>query len=690
METFRPSFNAREMGSLFSAPHVTVLLLWACQGTGYSPQDLQKIILQDSTFCSKILTTAFKSHAASIDPAIPLGSALKALSLPVIKSLAIQSAKQVVEHDLDSACVQFARELWFYSQVASAVARCVAEKISYPAPEEAQIAGLLSNIGMHLLFARDPEGYVATAGSSLSSAEVVSREQAGLETDHLQAADALISGWQLESFMADAVSFMHLDVELCRGASPLIRIVRLAQQVCRSPLQLESSIVSAGEQLFGFGPAETEALFETAAAQYRSLSPLGGDAEEGFKEFRKGQKRLTSVVFSIAGQDGVCSRVIDAMDLQGFVESARHLYLHSSAAQEVIFFTIDADTSTLRGLPSNRQHRLVSELTSPLDAGSLMAEALRVGKVRHSFNKKTSELSVFDRQLTRVCRSKGIACLPLSAEGRLVGGVALGVENAYEAEFFTEPAMRMLSGSVARTLSTLISLPRQLPTDDAGDPAVAVSKLIHEVSNPLAIISNYMAAVGSLSDEARRAEVYSSIDNELRRIGKILKYYGGSLEALPASEAGLDLNQLLLAALESLRQTSFEPKKIEVVTELDMSVRPVNSKSVAITQILVNLLKNAAEALHEGGTITITTRETVSSGVRHYAEICVHDNGPGIDREIQRQLFSPVKSTKGDGHAGLGLSIVKEMVNDIEGQIHCHSSEESGTSFSLLIPLGAG
>ncbi len=107
-----------------------------------------------------------------------------------------------------------------------------------------------------------------------------------------------------------------------------------------------------------------------------------------------------------------------------------------------------------------------------------------------------------------------------------------------------------------------------------------------------------------------------------------------------------------------------------------------------IKQILVSLLKNAAEAVEPGGKIIIYTRDSYLADSGRHAEIIIHDNGPpGIADHIQSKLFRPVVSTKGVGHAGVGLSIVKGgMVDDLEGQISCHSSAETGTSFHLQIP----
>ena len=125
---------------------------------------------------------------------------------------------------------------------------------------------------------------------------------------------------------------------------------------------------------------------------------------------------------------------------------------------------------------------------------------------------------------------------------------------------------------------------------------------------------------------------------------------------------------------------------IEVFTDFDPSLRLVKTRSLVIKQILVNLLRNAAEALDENGKIALATRGYRTADGRHYIDIRVQDNGPGIAEEIQARLFSPVTSTKGDGHAGLGLHIVKGMVDEIGANISCHSSAAFGTTFNLVIP----
>jgi len=81
----------------------------------------------------------------------------------------------------------------------------------------------------------------------------------------------------------------------------------------------------------------------------------------------------------------------------------------------------------------------------------------------------------------------------------------------------------------------------------------------------------------------------------------------------------------------------------------------------------------------------VYTQDNVNVDGKEHIEICVADDGPGIDIEILPKLFSPVDSTKGSDHAGLGLTIVKNLVSELHGSISCRSSDK-GTSFHILLP----
>ena len=119
-------------------------------------------------------------------------------------------------------------------------------------------------------------------------------------------------------------------------------------------------------------------------------------------------------------------------------------------------------------------------------------------------------------------------------------------------------------------------------------------------------------------------------------------------------------------------------------SNLDRSLPPVHCGVSSLKQILVNLLKNASEALPPQGEVWLTTRDNLYKNGQHFFEIDLRDNGPGIPQEMFNQLFQPITSSK-EGHSGLGLSIVKKLVDQLQGEISC-SSSTSGTRFQLLLP----
>ncbi|MCK5667197.1 MAG: hypothetical protein KAI17_27110, partial [Thiotrichaceae bacterium] len=101
---------------------------------------------------------------------------------------------------------------------------------------------------------------------------------------------------------------------------------------------------------------------------------------------------------------------------------------------------------------------------------------------------------------------------------------------------------------------------------------------------------------------------------------------------------------------------------------------------------------NAAEAMPDGGELHVNTRDQVNCNGQQYVEISISDNGPGIPNEVLDNLFNPVKSTKSGEHSGLGLSIIKNLVNDLGGTISGSNgtlnsnANKRGAVFVILLP----
>jgi len=144
----------------------------------------------------------------------------------------------------------------------------------------------------------------------------------------------------------------------------------------------------------------------------------------------------------------------------------------------------------------------------------------------------------------------------------------------------------------------------------------------------------------------------------------------------------MDLNRLVREVLDLYRSSELQTNIIEQLAPGDTLI---DGDSGQLRQLLHNLLKNALEAVRDvaDACITVTTRSVDEAGIRQI-ELCVDDNGPGIDPGILENIFEPYVSTKTKG-SGLGMAIVKKIVEEHGGTISAASSEQGGAQIRIRL-----
>jgi signal transduction histidine kinase len=150
----------------------------------------------------------------------------------------------------------------------------------------------------------------------------------------------------------------------------------------------------------------------------------------------------------------------------------------------------------------------------------------------------------------------------------------------------------------------------------------------------------------------------------------------------PAQKQPGQIGAALTAALE-LFQDTFKEHKIQVHRVEETPLPPVNFDSKQLHQVLINLLKNALEAMDQGGEITITSRVKGAN-----AEISLADTGEGMSPEVVANIFQPYFTTKEKG-TGLGLAICQAIIQEHGGIILVDSTPGKGTTFTIRLPLNA-
>ncbi len=674
-------FGEQDIAGLLCMPQALTDMIEACMADK-SPQPLAEIALQDTALAAKILLAANKTSTRPLDSTEPLTSAIQHLGVPMVTGITLQAAKQLVCHHFSDTALVFQYGLWFSSRVASVSARCLAPSINYPYIEEAQLSGLMLNLGIHALFARYGDEYVVADVNSWSSSLQCRFEHSRYKTDHLHIADQLIALWGVDSFLADAVLFVHADLAQIEKNSSLLKIARFAQQFCRNPDALTPAAEALGARLFGLRKSEVDYLFDWAHGLYPPYADRLSEPEKLREDLGNGLERLTELIFMLADQEAARARLGHGDSPQALATIARQLYLENSTATDAVFFLLDRNNQQLTGIPAAGQPRMVAELKIPYEEdASLAARAIWRGETLNSFTAETT-VTVTDRLLIRLIKGDGIHCQPLRFEGQSVGVVVLGAGSRQDIELFKVLQLRMFAQVVSAALVRLSIEGRERLNDGNS----LLRRVSHEVNNPLTVIGNYAEVLNHLLRDDENRELPEAIKKEVKRIDDILNYYLNQQEIPEFPENNVDLNQLLQDTVATLNESEIKPRAIELQLTLKEDLERLATNPVLVKQIFVNLLKNAAEALGQGGRIRLSTRENyLADGGRH-AEVIVHDSGPGIAPQIQAQLFRPVSSSKGAGHGGVGLSIVKTMVDDLGGRISCHSSAAEGTSFHLLLP----
>lgn len=148
----------------------------------------------------------------------------------------------------------------------------------------------------------------------------------------------------------------------------------------------------------------------------------------------------------------------------------------------------------------------------------------------------------------------------------------------------------------------------------------------------------------------------------------------------------VDLKELCKAIVDSMGETAVA-KQVTLTADLCDEIRQVTLDPNGIRRCLLNLVGNAMDATEPGsGVVTLSTRPAQQAG---YLEISVQDNGCGMSKETQKQLFQPFFSTKGSKGTGLGLSVSHKIVAEQDGEFVVNSELGAGTEFVIRLPWRA-
>jgi len=240
---------------------------------------------------------------------------------------------------------------------------------------------------------------------------------------------------------------------------------------------------------------------------------------------------------------------------------------------------------------------------------------------------------------------------------------------------------KVLQSEVDKTARELLGAQEKLIRSERfAAIGVAAARLSHEIKNPLMLMGGFASQVRRhLPKEGSDFEKLGIIESEAKRLETLLNEVRDFTRPVPPQIEPRDLNATVEESL-AIMAGVMESRGIVVVRRLDPTLPPIPHDAARIKQVLLNLLKNAVEAMESGGKLTIATEADIRR-----ARVLVTDTGGGIPEAVRGRVFDPFCTTKESG-TGLGLAVCQRIVEEHRGDIRFTTST-SGTAFTVELPI---
>jgi signal transduction histidine kinase len=208
--------------------------------------------------------------------------------------------------------------------------------------------------------------------------------------------------------------------------------------------------------------------------------------------------------------------------------------------------------------------------------------------------------------------------------------------------------------------------------------------IAHEIRNPLSSIKMSLQILAKrMNPEGNDLKRFKIAEREVDHLEMLVNNILAFAKPVEPKKSPVDLSKVLEQAID-MAEKGIADKKIEIQTEFN-EVLPVTVDSAMMADAFLNVIRNALEAVTEYGKIIVSLR--YFDETRQSVAVEIKDNGSGIDDEDMPHIFNPFFTRKNYG-TGLGLSLVKKIVDIHQGTIDISSKMNEGTTVLIVLPLG--
>jgi PAS domain S-box-containing protein len=255
---------------------------------------------------------------------------------------------------------------------------------------------------------------------------------------------------------------------------------------------------------------------------------------------------------------------------------------------------------------------------------------------------------------------------------------------------YTAAGEFQIARSFARDVTDRKKLEKQLQRWERLAAVGSMSaKVAHEIKNPLSALSLNLELLEDEVDSYQNVDskeaktLFASISSELERLTTLTDEYL-QFARLPKQTPELINLSELVPRLIPLMGAELHRRGIRLSLQIPEGLPLLEGEKNQLLQVFINLLRNAEEAMPNGGSVTIAAKQEDS-----FLQVRVRDTGTGIDPEDLPNIFDPFYTTKDTG-TGLGLSFVEQVMREMQGKVTCESEKGKGSTFILYFPIKAG
>jgi two-component system NtrC family sensor kinase len=213
----------------------------------------------------------------------------------------------------------------------------------------------------------------------------------------------------------------------------------------------------------------------------------------------------------------------------------------------------------------------------------------------------------------------------------------------------------------------------------------------HEIGNPLTSISTFAQLLREMATDEFSQNSLDVINNHIQRITEIVRRMSTFSRADSMNTKYIQINEILTSTLDLMRLDKRMKSTIEIGGALDPDLPKTMIDEGQISQVFINIILNALDAMPDGGKLTVTTRHGKDDHGHDTIMISFADTGIGIGKVELEKIFDPFYTTKEVGKGtGLGLSVSYNIVKRFKGDIKVESEPGKGTVFTIILPVEKG